>query len=120
MATGKTKRLGEVLVEEGIISLEQLQQALDKQKETSKSLGATLVVLGFITEDALYHFLAIQHGLEYIETTGIQASPDLLKICPEAAARRLQVFPIKREGNKISIVTASPENPALLHLEYDL
>jgi type IV pilus assembly protein PilB len=121
MAPGKTRRLGEVLCEEGIITQEQLQQALDKQKDTSKSLGSTLVALGFLTEDALYHFLALQHGLEVADVAEVQVTPDLLKICPEAAARRLMVFPIARlAANKIKIVTSSPENPALLHLDYDL
>ena len=121
MATGKTRRLGEVLCEEEIITQEQLQQALDKQKETSKSLGSTLVTLGFLTEDALYHFLALQHGLEVADVAEITVPPDLLKICPEAAARRLMVFPVGRpKPNTIKVVTSSPENPALLHLDYDL
>jgi type IV pilus assembly protein PilB len=122
MATqGKTRRLGEVLVEEGIITPEQLQQALDKQKETSRSLGSTLVDLNFLTEEALYQFLAIQHGMQVADVHDIVVPADLLRICPEAVARRLLVFPIGRpKPNVIKLVTASPENPALLHLDYDL
>jgi type IV pilus assembly protein PilB len=115
------KRLGEMLVEEGLISPEQLQEALDRQKETSKSLGSTLVELNFLTEDALYQFLALQHGMEVADVRNVSVPPDLLRICPEAVARRLQVFPIARpQPNKIVVVTANPSNPALLHLDYDL
>ena len=120
-APGKTRRLGEVLCEEGIITEDQLREALDKQKDTSKSLGNTLVALGFLTEDALYHFLALQHGLEVADVGAVVVPPDLLRVCPEAVARRLMVFPISRPApNRIKIVTSSPENPALLHLDYDL
>ncbi len=120
MSTIKKKRLGELLVEEGILSAEQLTAALETQKETSKSLGATLVILGYLSEDALYHFLAIQHGMEYVETGDIVVPSELLKICPETAARRLLILPVSKAGNKIRVVTSSPENPALLHLDYDL
>ena len=117
----KTRRLGEVLVEEGIITPEQLQEALDKQKATKKSLGATLVDLHFLTEDALYQFLAIQHGMQVVDVREVTVAPDLLKTCPEAAARRLLVFPLARpRPNVLQVVTSSPENPALLHLDYDL
>ena len=117
----KTRRLGEVLVEEGIITPEQLQEALDKQKTTGKSLGSTLVELHFLTEDALYQFLAIQHGLQVADVREVNVPPDLLKVCPEAVARRQLVFPIGRpRPNVIQVATSSPENPALLHLDYDL
>jgi|SRR5665213_3624088 len=117
----KTRRLGEVLVEEGIITSEQLQEALDRQKLSGKSLGSTLVALNFLTEDALYQFLAMQHGLQVIDVREIQVSPELLKLCSEEAARRLMVFPISQpRPGVLKIVASSPENPALLHLDYDL
>ncbi len=116
----KVKRLGEVLIEEGMITVEQLQQALDHQKETSSSLGKTLVELGVLTEDALYHFLAIQHGMDFVDVDKVNVSTELLKTCPEAAARKLMVFPLERQGKKLRVVTSNPENPALLHLDYDM
>jgi type IV pilus assembly protein PilB len=116
----KTKRIGEVLVEEGMISPEQLQKALDRQKETSLSLGETLVELGALTEDALFHFLAIQHGMEFVDLSTFTATPELLKICSESVARKLMVFPLELKGKTLRLVTSNPENPALLHLDYDL
>jgi type IV pilus assembly protein PilB len=116
----KTKRIGEVLVEEGIISPEQLQKALESQKQTSRSLGETLVELGFLTEDALYHFLAIQHGMEFIDSEKVTVSPEMQKICPEAVARKLMVFPLEMKNKVLRLATSNPENPALLHLDSDL
>jgi type IV pilus assembly protein PilB len=116
----KVKRIGEVLVEEGMITPEQLQQALDQQKATSKSLGETLVALNVLTEDSLYHFLAIQHGMEFVDISATVVPPELLKVCSESTARKLMVFPISKSGGKLRIVTSNPENPALLHLDYDL
>jgi type IV pilus assembly protein PilB len=117
----KKKRLGEVLEEEGIITSTQLREALDKQKISGKSLGATLVDLQLLTEEALYQFLAIQHGLQVVDVREVVVPPDLLKACPEEVARRLMVFPIFRpRANVIRVVASNPENPALLHLDYDL
>src|ERR1017187_6573881 len=116
----KIKRIGEVLIEEGLISPEQLQKALDRQKETSLSLGETMVELGALTEDALYHFLAIQHGMEFVDVAETSVGPDMLKICPEAVARKLMVFPLELKGKTLRVVTSNPENPALGHLDYDL
>ncbi|MGH7442698.1 MAG: GspE/PulE family protein, partial [bacterium] len=117
----KIRRLGEVLVEEGMVSHEQLSEALSRQKLTGKSLGATLVDLRFLTQDALYQFLAIQHGLQVVDVREITVTADLLKICPEEVARRILVFPVGRPKPGVLRVAASnPENPALLHLDYDL
>src|SRR5580700_8392413 len=117
----KRKRLGEVLEEEGIITSAQLREALDKQKISGKSLGATLVELQLLTEEALYQFLAIQHGLQVVDVREVVVPPDLLKACPEEVARRLMVIPIFRpKTNVIRGVASNPDNAALLHLDYDL
>jgi type IV pilus assembly protein PilB len=110
-----------VLVEEGIITPEQLQEALDRQKLSGKSLGSTLVELHFLTEDTLYQFLAIQHGMQVVDVRESVVPADVLKVCPEEVARRLLVFPLSRpRPNVIRVVASSPENPALLHLDFAL
>jgi type IV pilus assembly protein PilB len=116
----KKKRLGEVLVEEEMITPEQLTAALDHQKTTRKTLGATLVELNYLSEETLYHFLAIQHGLEYVDVSKTEVPPELLKICPEPVARKLNLFPIAREEAKLTLAICNPEDPALLHLHYEL
>jgi type IV pilus assembly protein PilB len=116
----KKRRIGELLLEEEMISAEQLQAALDRQKVTRKTLGATLVELEVLSEETLYHFLAIQHGLEYVDISNVTVAPDLLRICPEPVARKLMAFPLAREGNKITLAICNPEDPSLLHLNYEL
>jgi type IV pilus assembly protein PilB len=116
----KTKRLGELLVEEEMLTKGQLLEALERQKTSHKSLGDTLVEMGCLSEETLYHFLAIQHGLEYVDISKVQVPPELMRTCPEAVARKLSLFPISREGNRLTLAICNPEDPALLHLHYEL
>ncbi|HDD64559.1 MAG TPA: MSHA biogenesis protein MshE, partial [Firmicutes bacterium] len=61
------KLLGQMLIEEGIITEEQLKIALAKQRETGHFLGRILVDLGFVDEKDLKRILSIQHGVEIID-----------------------------------------------------
>jgi type IV pilus assembly protein PilB len=116
----KTKRLGEVLIEEDMITPEQLQLALDKQKQSGGTLGRVLVELEFLTEDTLYHFLAIQHEMEYVDLENFKPVAELAKILSSDKAVKMRLVPISRDQALITIATSNPENPALLHLEYEL
>jgi len=116
----KTKRLGELLVEEEMLTKGQLLEALERQKTSHKSLGDTLVELGYLSEETLYHFLAIQHGLEYVDISKVTVPPELMRTCPEAVARKLSLFPISREGSRLTLAICNPEDPALLHLQYEM
>jgi type IV pilus assembly protein PilB len=109
-----------LLVEEEMVSLVKLQEALDLQKISHKSLGATLVDLGCLSEETLYHFLAIQHGLEFVDISKVQVPPELMRTCPEVVARKLSLFPIARAANHLTLAICNPEDPALLHLQYEL
>jgi type IV pilus assembly protein PilB len=116
----KTKRLGDLLVEEEMITQEQLNQALETQKTTRKTLGATLVELKILPEDTLYHFLGLQHNLEYVDLSAVAVDQGLMKVCSEPVARKLKIFPISRSGNRLTLAVANPDDPALLHLDYEL
>jgi len=61
------KLLGQMLIEEGVITEEQLKTALAKQRETGHFLGRILVDLGFVDEKTLKRILSIQHGVEMID-----------------------------------------------------
>jgi type IV pilus assembly protein PilB len=116
----KTKRLGDLLLEEEMITQEQLNRALEAQKTSRKTLGATFVELGLLPEDTLTHFLGVQHGLEVVDISKAEVDPALLRLCPEAVSRKLHIFPLHASGNKLTLAVANPEDPALLHLEYEL
>src|SRR5678810_272038 len=99
------KRLGSLLVEEQLITEEQLQEALVAQKSTGDPVGEALVKLGHITEESLYRFLAIQHGLEYRHLDGAEIPAALLKIITGTVAWKYKAIPISQENGTITVAT---------------
>ena len=67
------KQLGKLLIEEGMVDQAQLDEALAAQQREGGKLGSTLVKLGFLTEEALYYFLALQLGAEFVEVSELPA-----------------------------------------------
>ena len=83
------KMLGKMLVDEQMVTEEQLEDALAEQRKTGDPLGEVMVRQGHLSEEALYRFLAIQHGLDFEHLEQFTVTPDLLKVIPGAAAPRL-------------------------------
>ncbi|MDW1951679.1 MSHA biogenesis protein MshE, partial [Vibrio sp. 812(2023)] len=77
------KRLGDLLVEEGIVSEDQIQQALSAQRSTGQKLGDALIDLGFITEKQMLEFLSQQLGLPLIDLGRAPVDADAVQILPE-------------------------------------
>ncbi|WP_236262482.1 GspE/PulE family protein, partial [Caenispirillum salinarum] len=86
-------RLGDKLVERGLISKDQLAVALQEKKNSPKMMGELLVDLGFITEQALSAVLAEDSGFERFDPQGSMVDPELLKMIPLEIANRYRVFP---------------------------
>jgi type IV pilus assembly protein PilB len=112
------KQLGKLLVEEGMVDSVQLDRALDYQKESGGKLGAAFIKLGFLTEEALHYFLAVQLGLEYVVPT--ELPEDVVKQIPAQAARKFFVVPYRRETNTITLLSADPTDPRYLALHDEL
>lgn len=91
----KKIRLGDRLIEAGLITQEQLDQALTQQKQTGRRLGQALVELKIIDEDELLFFLSKQLGIEYVDLKKFTLEPDIVKIIPEIQARRLRVIALE-------------------------
>src|SRR6266540_463167 len=105
-----SRRLGDLLVREGLIDNEQLARALQEQKGSSDKLGGILVKLNFVTEDKLIAFLSRQYGIQSITLSQLDIDPEVLKLVPEQIARKYEVLPIKRQGNQITLAMADPTN----------
>src|SRR5690242_7046722 len=90
------KYLGEVLLKDGLITKEQLGNALTAQQESKEKLGAILLKRGFITEDDLLRALAVCYGLTLVKTADVTVDEDVLKIIPEKMARRFTILPISK------------------------
>jgi GSPII_E N-terminal domain. len=71
----KAKQLGQILMEQGLITSEQLQQALEEHRKTPKSLGRVLIDLGLIKDADLVRALAEQVGLEFVDLAEFQVDP---------------------------------------------
>ncbi len=107
IAKKPVKKLGEILLEQGLITSQQLELALKEQKRTGEMLGEILVNLGFITPEALSNALASQSGVEKIDLQNIAVNPEVLRLIPEEMARRLKVFPIALEGDTLHVAMAN-------------
>jgi type IV pilus assembly protein PilB len=106
----QTRRLGDLLVAEGLITDVQLKQALAEQKGKTDKLGSVLVKLGFITEEQLIGFLSRQYGIPSITLDKIEIDADTLKLVPTAIALKYEVLPVKRIGGTLTLAMADPTN----------
>ena len=89
------KRLGELLIDQGLLSEDALQQAVTLQKKVGKPLGEVLVGMGVISWDDIYDSLSKQYGLKVLEDLPNMVTPDVLRMIPKPVADRLSVIPIE-------------------------
>ena len=104
------KRLGDLLIEAGLITTEQLEKALYTQKKTGERLGRTLVTLNYITEEKILELLEVQLGVPRIDLTTIPVNRDLAALIPASLAERHIIVPIRKEGGRLTIAMADPTN----------
>ncbi len=110
MAIREKRKLGDLLVEAGALSAEQLKTALERQRHTRKKLGEAIVELRILTEDAILQTLARQLRIDLIDLDAFEPDFDILKKIPEATARKYAVLPLGRAGDQVHIVMADPLN----------
>jgi type IV pilus assembly protein PilB len=104
------RRLGDLLVAEGLVTETQLRQALGDQKGKTDRLGSILVSLGFITEEQLIGFLSRQYGIPSITLSNLDVEPDTLRLVPSHIAKKYEVLPVKRIGGTLTLAMADPTN----------
>ncbi|WP_375751521.1 GspE/PulE family protein [Vibrio sp. HN007] len=102
------KRLGDLLVEEGIITEEQVESALQAQRQSGRKLGATLIQLGFLSEHQLLDFLSQQLSLPLIDLTRANVDVDAVQLLPEVHARRVRALVISRHGDVLRVAMSDP------------
>lgn len=102
------KRLGDLLVEEGIITEQQVEQALAAQKSTGRKLGAALIELGFLTEHQMLSFLSQQLDIPLIDLSRADVDVDAVQLLPEVHARRLRALVIGRQQDTLRIAMSDP------------
>jgi type IV pilus assembly protein PilB len=106
----KAIRLGDWLLDRGLVTQTQLDLALREQKRKGWLLGEALAQLGFVTQETLSQFLAQKTQTEAVDLAKLFISPELAKLVPEPLARRLVAVPISRDGNTVTIAISDPLN----------
>src|SRR5438552_4235569 len=103
-------RLGELLVRENLISLQQLQHAQEEQRKGGGRLGYNLTRLGYIEESELTAFLSKQYGVPSINLAEFEIDPEVIKLVPLEVAEKHQVIPVNRAGASLIVAMADPSN----------
>jgi len=101
-------RLGDVLVQQRLISQEQLQQTLALQKQTGKKMGRLLIETGLITEELLANGLARQLRIPFVNLKTFPFRADVIKLLPESAARRFRALVLEDKGDSLLLALADP------------
>ena len=104
------KLLGELLLENKLITKEQLEEGLRVQKEKGGLIGQILVTLKFTTEAAIAQALTAQYGFPYLPLTNYEVDPVVVKIIPEHVAKQYELIAVDRVGNILTLVMTNPLN----------
>ncbi|MBI3947977.1 MAG: Flp pilus assembly complex ATPase component TadA [Armatimonadetes bacterium] len=108
MVTGQRKRLGELLVEAGVITEAQLQEALARRQGASQRLGKVLEDMGLVTEAQICRAVAKQQGIEMIDLNDVIPESAALERIPAEIAIRHRVMPLRMDGSRLVLVMADP------------
>ena len=116
MATAATQpdRLGDLLVKEGLITRDQLQQALQEQRSSGMRLGYTLVKIGIIQELEITKMLARQYRVPAVDLARFEVDEKIVKLIPSDVAVKHHVLPLKREGRTLTVAMAEPTNVTII------
>lgn len=110
MIKRQKKSLGESLVEEGIITLEQLREVKEEEKRSGTRLRKVLVNKGLIAEEDLVAFLSNKLGLPRIELSNYLISSKIIEFVPEGLARKYELIPVLKIGNRLTCAMVDPWN----------
>jgi type IV pilus assembly protein PilB len=105
-----TKRIGEVLLERGVIDRKKLDEALAHQKEHGGLLGQVLIKMGYAKEEEIALALTAQYGFPYLPLENYEIDSVLSELVPERVARQYCLIPVDRIGNALTLAMADPSN----------
>jgi type IV pilus assembly protein PilB len=103
-----TRNLGEILLENGVITAAQLEEALEKQRGSRDFLGRTLVSLGYATEQDIVNALGIQQGMEQVALSQVAIDPEVLQLVTKDIVQFYNIIPIRKNDNVLTIAMADP------------
>lgn len=101
-------RIGDLLMERGELTEDELQQCLDEQKKSGLKLGKIIVDKGFVEEETFLTFLSEQFQLPYYQLKGFKLNPDLVDKLPETYARRYRALVLEEKDGELIVGTVDP------------
>lgn len=113
----QTKRLGELLVDAGIITQDQLEEALKVQQASHAGLlGQILIKRGWVSEQEICQIMADSLHMDYIHDDGIEIAPDVVELVPESLAASCNVFPLNVKHNVLYLAMENPLDIGVIQL----
>lgn len=101
-----TKKIGELLVERGVITQAQLEEALKVQCENKKLLGETLIDLGYATEEEVMICLTTQYGIPYLPLESYEIDQEIINSVSSELVHQYHFVPIDKLSNLLTVVTS--------------
>ncbi|WP_437961651.1 type IV-A pilus assembly ATPase PilB [Sorangium sp. So ce119] len=105
-----TNRLGELLVREKLISLQQLRQAQEEQRKTGQNLGYALAKLGYISDGEITSFLSTQYRVPAVALDEYEIDAEVSRLVSREVCEKHKIIPISRSGTALVVAMADPTN----------
>ncbi|WP_437312589.1 MULTISPECIES: type IV-A pilus assembly ATPase PilB [unclassified Sorangium] len=103
-------RLGELLVREKLISLQQLRQAQEEQRKTGQNLGYALAKLGYISDGEITSFLSTQYRVPAVALDEYEIDAEVSRLVSREVCEKHKIIPISRSGTALVVAMADPTN----------
>ncbi len=104
------ERIGQLLVQENLLSADQLSKARDEASAKGQRLGAQITQLGFLDEAELTDFVAKQYGVPSMDLEEVEIDPEIAQLIPQEVVQKHNVMPVTRAGSTLILATADPSN----------
>ena len=108
------KKLGEILVSRGLVTPEQLKEALEIQKKDNRLIGQILVGLKYVTEESIAWALTVQYGFPYLPLSGYQIDKQVIQLLPKQMVTQHGLMGIDKIGSVLTIAMSNPLNQEVL------
>lgn len=104
------KQLGELLIDRGIISKHQLDEALVIQQQKGGLIGEIMVELGFVKEEDIAQALTAQYGFPFLPLANYEINSDIAQLIPSRVAKQYMIIPIDKIGSNLTLAMSNPLN----------
>jgi type IV pilus assembly protein PilB len=108
MVTKKKSDFADILIRQGTIGPEQLQEAERLAKSSGKKVADSLVVLGYATGEEVMRALAQEHGLDYVDLNEVVIPPHIVELLPESVARENAILPMAEDDGALRVIVSDP------------